>query len=371
MSFFDDLFDSVNGSGTYEKKRRGKELRTAVTDNSCHHEFWESAIKKLETIKFIDKNNKITSVPSIKNWISTLKSYQKLWQTLKQNGIKTMRPRYINSDAIENYFGCVRAYNYRSNNPSCHNFVATFKSLFITGFIKFHHTSFNCEDEASKQILNMKSLFNQKKDNRASDISSDQDIRMDDGTNESSTLLGTYPVIQEARRERIKIQSRAYTAGWVVRKVIKSLKINCKVCKQSLTTKNENKIHEWINTKEYKKNKKLTYPAESIVRYFGQIFDHTNNFLNEKGHKKFLMRSISTEIRELYDFILDCQTHKEKIQHAFLTLTIKLCIFNWCTTINKILKGKDISRLEGETSLPEIQKNAFEKYKKKLKIKNK
>lgn len=69
VSFFDDLFDSVNGT-TYNKLSKGKPLRQAVTLNSPHHSFWRKAVKTLKyDIKFVDKEGKETSVPSIKNWM--------------------------------------------------------------------------------------------------------------------------------------------------------------------------------------------------------------------------------------------------------------------------------------------------------------
>lgn len=103
VSFFDALFDSVNGRG-FSKTSKEKSLRQAVTNNSQHHEFWREAIQKLNVIKFVEKHGKETSVPLLKNWITRLKSYQTVWQY---------------------FFGQVRAYNFRNTNPDCH----TFKSL--------------------------------------------------------------------------------------------------------------------------------------------------------------------------------------------------------------------------------------------------
>ncbi|XP_047994897.1 uncharacterized protein LOC125233078 [Leguminivora glycinivorella] len=111
VAFLDDLFDSVNGASTHHKHTKGKQLRTAVTENSKHHDFWVKAIEIIEKIKFRDINGKLTTVPTLKNWLTTLKSYQRLWQVMKEKNIKIMRPRYFNSDAIEKFFGRVRAYN--------------------------------------------------------------------------------------------------------------------------------------------------------------------------------------------------------------------------------------------------------------------
>ncbi|CAH2990766.1 unnamed protein product [Chilo suppressalis] len=79
VSFFDDLFDSVNGASLFNNKAKGKLLRRAVTTTSQHHCFWKQAITRLKNIRFVDKNGKETSVPSLKNWLTTLQSFQRLW----------------------------------------------------------------------------------------------------------------------------------------------------------------------------------------------------------------------------------------------------------------------------------------------------
>lgn len=199
--FLDQLFDSVNGATLYSKKNRGKQLRTAVTVNSPHHTFCKDALNCLQKMKFVDVLGREKTVPSIQNFIITIKSYMRLWQNLKTYGIKIMRPRYFNSDPIENFFAQVRAYNYRNNNPNCHSFTCTFKSLLLTKTVKFHNESFNCEDDLAKDIINIKCLFD---DNDTAP--SHQDLQN---------------IVEQARRERLNVHSRAYTAGWVVRQIFK------------------------------------------------------------------------------------------------------------------------------------------------------
>ncbi|KAJ8709375.1 hypothetical protein PYW07_009201 [Mythimna separata] len=74
VSFFDDLFDSVNGTG-FNKTSKGKPLRQAVTENSQHHEFWREAIKKLEQLKFVDKHGKETSNKLTQNHFTVTQVY--------------------------------------------------------------------------------------------------------------------------------------------------------------------------------------------------------------------------------------------------------------------------------------------------------
>jgi len=79
--FFDNLLDSLNGS--FDKILDGKKYRTAVKKNSPHHELWDQSLKNLSTMRFIDKNGKTTSVLTIRNWISTIKS----WFHQKKNSV--------------------------------------------------------------------------------------------------------------------------------------------------------------------------------------------------------------------------------------------------------------------------------------------
>ncbi|KAJ8914552.1 hypothetical protein NQ315_010016 [Exocentrus adspersus] len=71
LSFFDKLFDSVNGYALLYS--HGKELKCAVSDSSGHIEYWRNTRKALKNMYFIKPvtNEKIIP-PSIKNWIRTL-----------------------------------------------------------------------------------------------------------------------------------------------------------------------------------------------------------------------------------------------------------------------------------------------------------
>lgn len=364
----DELFDSVNGASTFDKKNKSKDLRRAVTSKSRHHIFWDTAIKKLHDIKFVTKDKKTKSVPSIKNWVVTLKSFKRVWCNMNKNkNVKIMRPRYFNSDPIENFFGQVRAYNYRSNNPSANAFKNTFKSLLITRFINFHSESYNCEDDTGKELLSVKSLFktmtvdNNSPNNNTSTIEST--------ANQTEIISNVESIQVQARRERLSIHSKAYTSGWVIRNILK--KINCQHCKQNLITSDGSTVHSWIRAREFSgvNKRKLSYPTECSLRHFNITLKLTNEFLENKAHTYNISDKIKRKVlsEESFDF-LNCTLHREAVLEYFLSITIKLCIYNWCNVINNILKGVDIVRLE-RSSLPNMQNKALAKYKKKLKNK--
>lgn len=69
--FFEKLFDSLNVS--FHKVMEGKIYRTSVTKNSIHHTLWNDSLKVLSTMKFLGKNGKPVKVPTLTNWITTIK----------------------------------------------------------------------------------------------------------------------------------------------------------------------------------------------------------------------------------------------------------------------------------------------------------
>lgn len=384
VSFLDDLFDSVNGACTYSSKSKGKPLRRAVTEASPHHSFWKEAIVKLKNMRFVDKNGKETTVPSLRNWVTTLESYQRLWQFFSSKNIKIMRPRYYNSDPIENFFGQVRAYNFRNNDPNCHTFTSTFRSLLITRFIKFHSESYNCEEDSGEQLLKLQTLFEPTHEDTESSCIEDTESSCIDSNSgdfisnspDSSGLQNFRPerILLSARQERLHVHSRAYTTGWVIRKILN--KIKCNECENDLTSNgnnyDSNSVNNYISFKEFKsiKTKKLTYPSEQAVRLFEIITEEANIYLENQPHTNNVIKNIKLIITSKYMFdFLSCEIHRPLVTEYFLGFTLLLAVHNWCNIINRIIKGTDVFRLRNKT-LPPMQLKAYNKYRTKLRNKN-
>jgi len=104
--FMDKCFDSVNGSTL--KAMDGKALRSAVTTNSGHLEFWNEAINVFQSMTFINSKGKKSKPPSVIHWIDTLKSFKFIWLKLHSNNFKFLIPRNINQDPLECLFGSSR-----------------------------------------------------------------------------------------------------------------------------------------------------------------------------------------------------------------------------------------------------------------------
>lgn len=70
--FFDQLFNSVNGS--YNKIVDGKKYRTVITMKSNHFDLWEKSLPVLHSMVFIDsKSQKRQRPPTVKSWEKTIR----------------------------------------------------------------------------------------------------------------------------------------------------------------------------------------------------------------------------------------------------------------------------------------------------------
>lgn len=60
-------------NGSFDKVVDGKIYRTAIKKTSAHHELWSNSLKILSSMHFVGKNGKSFNVPTLKNWIITVK----------------------------------------------------------------------------------------------------------------------------------------------------------------------------------------------------------------------------------------------------------------------------------------------------------
>ncbi|KAJ6636967.1 hypothetical protein Bhyg_09693 [Pseudolycoriella hygida] len=74
LTFFNDFFDSLNGSST----KNDNELKSAVSENSVHFRFWDYALLMLSRMKFADKKTGqgTNRTKNVENWMSTIRGYQ-------------------------------------------------------------------------------------------------------------------------------------------------------------------------------------------------------------------------------------------------------------------------------------------------------
>ncbi|CAK1602844.1 unnamed protein product [Parnassius mnemosyne] len=162
--FFDELFDSLNGSFENSKKRRGKNLLLAVTPKSDHSIVWSKAKKVLSTMKFTSNgksNDKHVIVPTINNWLHTINNVEYLIQKLfNEYNIKSVWMRHFNQDPLENFFGMIRSHGCRNTNPTVAGFESSFAALLINNLSGQHSPGSNCEEDGCQTFFkSMEALF--------------------------------------------------------------------------------------------------------------------------------------------------------------------------------------------------------------------
>lgn len=275
--FFDNLFDSLNGS--FDRIVDGKKYRTAVNKNSPHHELWDQSLKILSTMRFIDKNGKTMSVPTVRNWISTKKlvsskknsihslnfiniynnnyyiftGFQTLYKVLQSVNIRSFLPRHINQDSLENFFGAIRSVG--STNPNCNAFIMAYKTLVLNNLVSPQSPGANCgEDFTEGSLSSFRNLFDKAKHFQTK-TSTCAAADFSETTNQLSLTT-----------EFVQGQTKTFIAGYILKKLNKDLFKNCKYCLSRMCSTVSNvHDHQLISAREYKSSyRSLKYPSVSL-----------------------------------------------------------------------------------------------------------
>ncbi|XP_037037374.1 uncharacterized protein LOC119075089 [Bradysia coprophila] len=148
--FMNDLFDSINGSNNHP----GNSLKSAVTPNSLHFEFWEYALIMLENMFYVDKidgeRNDRSSV--LKKFESTIRGYQEVAKTCFKANIPKLNIRDTTQDGLENFFGCIKSCNY-SNTTTASQYRTGYTTMVINNITGTNSLYSNCQPDDSESIL--------------------------------------------------------------------------------------------------------------------------------------------------------------------------------------------------------------------------
>lgn len=351
--FMDQLFDSVNSIGI--NPPYGKELRGTVTKNSIHWEFWKESITILESMEFTTSKK---VVPSVRNWLKTIKGVMYLSKKLLNNGFSYLSLKNFNQDSIENFFGCIRSHGWRNINPTCANFLTSYKSL-VNNFMSSQSIGTNCEkDDCYGALSNLKEFF-----------TTDSVTNIQNKNNTFSNYnenLNLTPQNSKRCKSTINYASRTYVAGWVVKKV-KILTNNCRICNKLLTTQQNSKFNSVIEARKYSKSSKLIYPSKEVSDLYSTIIDIFNTNIQNIIHKPKLsehFNCITEKINHIDLNYFSCPIHN--LLEIFIQSSIRLLIFTYVTNINKIL---NTGRLLNQSDV--LMCSASNYYKKHCKKSNK
>lgn len=306
------MFDSVNGNALFAKDGIPP-LRTAVSTRSAHVTFWKEAYAKLRRLRYIHKATKkpTPSVPSLHNWIVTIRGMEALWTRLKSMGFKYVKLRMVNQDPLENFFGAIRAHGQRFVSPTCWQFDGLFKTLLVNNASSVHSIGANCEQDDGHFLSPFESFVKDSITKMPSPMTIDNNIVLPETpqTYEENTQMGK--------------TTRLYYAGWLARKLLRSLKIasDCSLCKASLMDGNVNSTaYEGIQMREFNKRKpSLAYPNDD---FFERGYVRADNFLRREVPKMCFKSKIGAILRERVRNTLDfewlkCEIHKKKLSNNF------------------------------------------------------
>lgn len=355
LIFFDNLFDSVNGSSS--KIEGGKEYRSAVTPNSPHHKLWEECIPVLKSMKFETSSGKFTVVPSLSSWVKTIEAFKAIITYLNSQKIYSVLLRHFNQDPIENFFGAIRSQGCQNVMPNAAQFQSAYKTLVVNNMTSSHSVGANCENDKSPCLLdNLQNFFKNKSEHSQN-------------SNEV-TVSETHLLINPVETENlIKSQSPTdvercaalgYCSGWLVKKAKKIFK-RCPHCKICLESEKMESFHKFIKVSEYSEKAWLTYPTKEAFDFFVQIENISKQVFTTSPTKKYICEYIKLVCAINMDTsFIKCSIHRDEVTKFLVHKSITFNLFMLCKTVNKILAGKELNWDHNDR----IQKAAIHYYEK-------
>lgn len=307
LDLFNKLFDSVNA----HEIKSNTPLRVAVTKNSGHYSFWYDAIKQLQNIKFIDKRTrKPVSTPSLNNWITTIKGFQKLWAIVNKAGIKSFKTRNCNQDPLENFFGLIRSHNRRNVNPTCSNFESSFKTLLINNLTGKHSVGNNCEKDTNGEVLF--SLQNFVED-------SIETLNTSDTITDTIEEIAQIDNISDLLNDDELISNGVYIH--IIDKLFYMQSSNCQLCKENIS-------------------------LQTIKPVINKAYIIYKNKMPSICFRTGIRKKFNTIIKDEVDFsFFKCEEHELDFKDTFIQIILEnFSIAQWCSNINKKITGKDRSK---------------------------
>lgn len=350
LLFFDELFDSMNGSYT-KKNCHGKPLLGPVRPNSVHNGVWNNAKKQLKNMAYVNiATGKAEKVPTIENWVWTIDGVQMLIKKLNKNyGITSVWMRHLNQDPLENFFGAIRSHGCRNTNPTTERFETSYTSLLINNITSVHAPGANCERDYCN-LLHTLILADDCQATKTSNLESITDVTiLDIGEKNDPRVMGALQ----------------FVSGYFVKKAQKNVSRNCTECHKNMVASQEN---EYIKCREYAGRRWLVSPSESLVSCISAVQDINNEILKKNLYISNIKEVIKTLILMFINFdFLNCENHKDKLIDYLINLSCRFFIYNYCKDINKILKGRrDCS--DDEDNFQTKAKKYFHKcYKRRIK----
>lgn len=306
--FFDRLFDSVNG----HTLKPEKSLRVVVSDKSPHFSFWKEAIKRLRRMRFVDPKDKkpLKELTILKNWISTIQGFRKLWKVLKTYKFKYFKPRILNQDSLAYFFGQIKSLGERNVKPTCSEFESSFKTLLLNNLTSRCIMGNSNENKTDGPLLFTLKEFICHKMTSMSDDSLTENLQTLDLETKAKSL-------EDAKQDYNNIFNS------IARKILNNSRIKgCKICKNLITDPTKFEL----------------VPSECFMK----AFEDADNILAQRMSNVCYLHHtgliLETELYTLMDLRwLNCQQHHKVLKKLLVLYIIVFYISKWCNNINDIL----------------------------------
>lgn len=250
-----------------------------------------------------------------------------MYKFLSSKGIKSLLPRHLNQDPLENLFGALRSLG--CSKPTCGSFIMAYKTLLLNNLVSAHSPGANCEDFTEGTLSTYKNFFT-------------LDQEMPDTPIFSCNLPCPVNVQLSETTKNLQTVTHSYISGFIIKKLNKDVLKGCVSCLKKMCTDEVSNDHELIVAREYQPTKlNLKYPGTSFCSVVNKIISYINDVLPKICHHQKIQSSLITGIMSNVNISnLSCPAHEKDFTLKIVKYTIKLFIHHWCTEINKILSGK-------------------------------
>ncbi|KAL1488552.1 hypothetical protein ABEB36_015015 [Hypothenemus hampei] len=306
----------------------GKDVKYLVSAKSPHETYWTKAIALIKSWHFrrVNKigNVSFTKPPSQVGWLTSLRAIRCTWEYLKTLEVKTLCPRSLQQDSLENIFGGIRSACGSGDNPTPFNFNLIFnlKTQIMNNLVNELCSGSNCEKDDEMLLSNLRNFI--LCENQPMDLDSASVVINDDTSVAEETI--NY-IVSSVNTEATDILSVVYVSGFIAKGILQKTK--CDICRNRLCGSAEGMDNE----------QRLIYPSEDLTICVGQAVTLIEHFLNKFGNTVNISKCLAVEIKQKIDLsVFSRELHENVAIDCFLKSLCRITIPWWCKRKNKAIK---------------------------------
>lgn len=195
-------------------------------------------------MKFCNANNQGV-VPSLSSWIKTIEGFKLIVSYLNSKEINSILLRNFNQDALENFFGAIRAHGCSNIMPTTYAFEGAFKTLLINNISSPHSVGSNCEKDDGVCLQSLKYFLANPKNAHPTEC--ENEIESD---HLHMSMVDTDHLIQSQTRMLLERSAAiGYCSGWIAQLAKNKIYKNCVTCRNSMEAEEIQSFHEYLKKK--------------------------------------------------------------------------------------------------------------------------